>query len=185
MRTSILATGFLLLAATAVAQTTTTTTTAAPATDTTAPPLIKNVDADPGDSPMVRAAKRAVKARQNPSQRRVVSLTTSTVGTRGRVAYSSGPAEGPKLPPPASDAKTVPPPKVLSAEERAKQHKQEVQTKLRRLAAEESQIGTELDEPYGHDQDEDRVDQRLSEIAAERKKLEESMQTPPPPPPPY
>jgi hypothetical protein len=127
---------------------------------------------------MVRAAKRAVASRKNPGQRRVVTLTSSGAATRGRVAVSSGAVEGPKIPPPPSDAKKVTPPQPISAQERLARHQAEVQEKLRKLAAEEQQISTELDEPYGHDRDEDAVELRLKEIEAERKKLLES--TPPP-----
>lgn len=175
MRSFLIAAGALVLAVHVQAQSTTTTATDA---TTTAPPLIKNVAEEPNDSPMVRAAKRAVASRQNAGQRRVVTLTSSGAATRGRVAVSSGPTEGPKLPPPPSDAKRAEPPKVLTAQERAAKHQAEVQGKLKQLAAEEERISTELDEPYGHDMDEDAVEKRLTEIEAERKKLMES--TPPP-----
>lgn len=177
MRSLIVATAVLVFAAHLDAQQTATTTTTAG--DGTAPPLIKTVADDPNDSPMVRAAKRAVKARQNPTQRRVVSLSTSGAATtRGRVAVSSGPAEGPKLPPVPSDAKTVTAPRVLSPQDAAARQQAETQEKMRKLQAEEERIRPELDEQYGHEMDEDQVDQRLTEIEAERRKLE----TPPPPP---
>lgn len=175
MRTFILSSA-VLLAVTANAQTATTTASA----DGAAPPLIKNVEANPNDSPMVRAAKRAVKARQNPTQRRVVSLSGSNVATRGRVAVSSGPVEGPRALPPISDAKQVPPPKAVTPAEMAAQVRQELMAKLQKLDAEEKRIGTEVDEPYGHDMDEDDVEQRLAQIAEERKKLETVLRTIPP-----
>jgi hypothetical protein len=177
MRSFIVTTGILVFAAHVHAQSAPATTTATPAPDA-APALIKTVADDPNDSPMVRAAKRAVRARQNPTQRRVVSLTTSSTATRGRVAISSGATEGPKIPPKPSDAKSVTPPKVMTAQEAAAKHRAEVQEKLRKLQAEEERIGTELDEPYGHDEDEDAVEKRLAEIAAERKKLQESVKPP-------
>ena len=168
-----------ILAAQIQAQTTPTTTTTTPADPAADPPLIKTVADDPNDSPMVRAAKRAVRARQNPAQRRVVSLTKSDTQTRGRVAFSTGTAEGPKVPPPPSDAKPVTPPKVMTAAEAAAKHQAEVQEKLRQLQAEEERIRPELDEQYGHEMDEDEVDKRLAEIEAERKKLQESVNRPP------
>jgi hypothetical protein len=174
MRSFLIATAALVLAAHAHAQT-------APATTTTddaaAPPLIKTVVDDPNDSPMVRAAKRAVAARQRAGQRRVVTLAPSGAATKGRVAVSSGPAEGPKVPPPPSDAKRVEPPKVVSAQEKAARHQAEVQQKLRQLQAEEERIASQLDEEHP-ELDEDFIDKRLAEIAVERKKLLES--TPPP-----
>ncbi|HEU4888192.1 MAG TPA: hypothetical protein VFV49_09920 [Thermoanaerobaculia bacterium] len=188
MRSFIVATGILVLAAHADAQSTTAsapapsstnTATAAPAED---PPLIKTVAEDPNDSPMVRAAKRAVASRQNPKQRRVVSITSSSTATRGRVAVSSGPAHGPKVPPPPSDAKTITPKKPPTPAELAAQHRAMVLEKLRKLEAEEGPLGVEADEQYGHEMDEDAVEKRLTEIAAERKKLLESLNSPPPPP---
>ena len=176
MRSFLVATGILVLAAHVHAQSSATTAAPAPA-EGTAPPLIKTVVDDPNDSPMVRAAKRAVASRQNPGQRRVMSVTASGAPTRGRVAVSTGPAEGPKVPPPASDAKHVPPPKPPTAQERAAQHRAEVQAKLKSLAAEEQRIAAELEEEQP-EMDEDFINKRIEEIATERQKLLES--TPPP-----
>lgn len=186
MRSFIVATGILVLAAHADAQSTTasapapaSTTTAAPAAAPEDPPLIKTVADDPNDSPMVRAAKRAVASRQNPKQRRVVSVKPTSAGTatRGRVAVATGPVEGPKVPPLPSDAKAVTPPKELSQSELAAQHRAMVQEKLRQLKSEEERIAAELDEETP-EMDEDLIDKRLADIEAERKKLQES--TPPP-----
>lgn len=173
MRPFLIATAALVLAVQIEAQTTTTTTAD---TTATAPPLIKTVEEDPNDSPMVRAAKRAVASRQNAGQRRVVTLNASGTATRGRVAISSGAAEAPKLPPPPSDAKRVTPPKVVTAQERAAKQQAEVQEKLRQLKNEEERIAGELDEETP-EMDEDLIDKRLAEIEAERKKL---LSTPPP-----
>ena len=177
MRHFILYAGMFIVAAHAQAQTV-----AAPPAESTTPPLTKTVTIDPNDSPMVRAAKRAVASRVNPAQRRVVSLTSTN--TRGRLAIATGPTEGPRIPP----AQTPPGP---SGEERQRASVKEVgrlkavaetekQEKLKQLAVEEGLLGTEMDEPYGNDVDEDRAVKRLSEIEAERKKLQET--TPPPPP---
>ncbi|MFL6246608.1 MAG: hypothetical protein ACJ74H_11325 [Thermoanaerobaculia bacterium] len=172
MRSFLLATGTLLLAAHLHAQTASATTAD---TTTTAPPLIKSVAESPNDSRMVRAAKRAVASRQSAGQRRVVTLTSSGAATRGRVAVSSGSVEGPKLPP--AEPKKVPQPKVISAQEEAAQKQADLQAKLKNLEMEEARIRAELDEPYGHEMDEDAVEKRLSEIQAERKKL---LEAPPP-----
>lgn len=176
MRSFIVATGILVFAAQVHAQSATT---AATPAETTAPPLIKSVADDANDSPMVRAAKRAVASRVHPTQRRVISLTSSSTATRGRVAVATGPTEGPRIPPAPSDAKTVTKPNVITAQTAAAKHRAEVQEKLKKLEAEESRLGVETDEPYGNDIDEDQVEKRLAEIAAERKKLQEA---PPPPP---
>lgn len=176
MRSFLIATGVLVLATQVQAQSSTTTTD----TTSTAPPLIKSVADDPNDSPMVRAAKRAVASRQNSGQRRVVTLAAPGAATRGRVAIASGPAIGPKLPPPPPqpDAVRAGAPKVITAQERVAARRQaEVQQKLKQLKNEEERIAAELDEEHP-EMDEDLIDKRLAEIEAERKKLLQS--TPPP-----
>jgi hypothetical protein len=195
MRSLLVATSLLVFAAhvhaqsaksapasTKTAPASTTATTAKP--DDTAPALIKTVVDDPNDSPMVRAAKRAVASRlRNPSQRRVVSLTTTS--TRGRFSVSTGPAEGPRLPPVPSDAKPVKTPLVTNAQEAAALQKAQVQEKLKRLETEQAMLAAETEEPYGGDIEEDQVDKRMSEIQAEQQKLQQTTApTPPPPSPP-
>ena len=176
MRSFLIATGALVLAAQVHAQTAPATATD---TTTTAPPLIKSVADDPNDSPMVRAAKRAVASRQNAGQRRVVTLAASGAATRGRVAVATGPTEGPKLPPlPSPEAKKAASP-LKTAEQRAANRQAEVQERLKQLKNEEERIAAELLEETP-EMDEDLIDKRLAEIEAERKKLQQS--TPPPPP---
>ena len=93
------------------------------------------------------------------------------------MAISSGPVEGPNVPPPPSDAKKVEPPKVMSAQEKAARHQAEVQEKLKQLQNEAQRSAAELDEEHP-EMDEDLINKRLEEIVVERKKLLES--TPPP-----
>jgi hypothetical protein len=183
MRSFLIATGILVFAVHANAQSGSTSTpapAAKPAAAETTPALIKSVADDPNDSPMVRAAKRAVASRQNPGQRRVVRLTTSGGATRGRVAISSGPTEGPMVPPPVPDTTHVPQPKPSSAQENAARRQAEVREKLKNLAAEEERIAAELMEEQP-EMDEDFIDKRVVEIEAERKQLQESLNAPPPP----
>jgi hypothetical protein len=192
MRLVLIAAGVLVVAGRLHAQSASTTTAssttapaaataaAAPAVDTGAPPpLVKSVTVEAGDSPMVRAAKRALAARVAPGQRRVVSLTTSN--TRGRVSVSTGPAEGPVVPPAPTSLYPMTKPESqqtstqreasrLAAEKRAAA----MQDRLKQLAAEEAVLASEADEPYGHAMDEDQVEKRLTEIQAERKRLQES-----------
>ena len=180
MRHFILCTGILMCAARAIGQSAPATT--QPAEGSTTPALTKTVVANPNDSPMVRPAKRAVAARVHPSQRRVISLTTSN--TRGRLAFATGPTEGPKVPPPTP---TGPPVSATAAqqpaggEQEAAKRAVAVQEKLEQLQIEASRMSAETDEPYGNDVDEDLAEKRLAEIEAERKKLQQSY--PPPPPP--
>jgi len=178
MRHFIVCAGILLLTARVFGQSAPATT--EPTASSTTPALTKTVAANPNDSPMVRAAKRAVAARVHPSQRRVISLTTSN--TRGRLAFATGPTEGPKVPPPAP---TGPTPAAVYQAAMAKQEAAKravaVQEKLEQLQIEASRLNEEIDEPYGNDVDEDLAEKRLAEIEAERKKLQQA--NPPPPPP--
>ena len=138
---------------------------------------------DPNDSPMVRAAKRAVASRlRNPNQRRVVSLSTSSTTTRGRFSRLDGSCRGAEAPARAVRCQAAQDAAVTTAQEAAALQKAQVQEKLKRLEAEESMLAAETDEPYGGDIEEDQVDKRLSEIEAERKKLQQEQATPPPPP---
>lgn len=174
MRHLIVATGILVLVAHVHAQSEP----PAKPSETTTPPLMKTVTIDPSDSPMVAAAKRAVASRVHPSQRRVISLTSTMA--RGRVAQATGPTTGPRvLPLPTSSTPSTQASQPTSAQRAARKQEAEVQEKLKKLEAEESRLGVETDEPYGNDIDEDQVEKRLAEIAAERKKLQEA---PPPPP---
>lgn len=186
MRSFIVFTGILVLAAQADAQsgttaastTTTTAASAAPAAED--PPLIKTVAEDPNDSAMVRAAKRAVASRQNAKQRRVIRITPAGTATRGRVAVSTGSVEGPRVPPPSPQAQPAPAVRVPTQQEIAA-HRAQVEARLKQLEAEEGPLGDEADQQYGDEMDEDYVEKRLTEIAAERKKLLESLNSPPPP----
>jgi hypothetical protein len=170
---SILLTGILVLAVPVHPQSAATT--SASTDDAATPALTKTVVVEPNDSPMVRAAKRAVASRVPTAQRRVVSLTTTN--TRGRVAFASGPTEGPKALPPAPATSPAPKPQPSQQAEA----KRAAEEKLKKLEAEQAMVAAEMDEPYGGDIEEDQVEKRLSEIEAERKKLQ---QTPPPPPEP-
>ncbi|HYC61271.1 MAG TPA: hypothetical protein VEK79_17080 [Thermoanaerobaculia bacterium] len=154
-----------------------------PATTTTSdapPPLVKTVVVEPTDSPMVRAAKRAVAARVHPSQRRVISLTTTM--TRGRIAQGSGTTELPVIPPPSveppSPATQREAARRIAAEKAAAEKAAAVQKRLKELEQEEGMLAQEADQQYGDEVDEDLVEKRLAEIEAERKKL----LAPPPPP---
>lgn len=180
MRHLIIATGILVIAAHATAQSTTKAAPPAPVADTTVPPLMKTVADDPNDSPMVRAAKKAVASRVNAGQRRVVTLATTT--SRGRFAESSGASSGPTVVPlsPPGWATPVQRPQPSASEREAAQKAEAVrQEKLKKLQAEQGAMGAEMDEPYGHEVDEDEAEQRLAKAAAEQQKLEQSAPKPP------
>lgn len=179
MRNVIIVIGTLFLATEASAQQSSNP--PAATTSDAPPPLVKTVVVDPTDSPMVQAAKRALAARVHPSQRRVISLNATM--TRGRVAQGSGTTELPKIPPPS-----VEPPSVATQREAARRVNEQkaaaeraaaLQKRLKELEQEEGILANEADQQYGDEADEDLVEKRLAEIAAERKKL---LETPPPRP---
>jgi hypothetical protein len=127
------------------------------------------------DSPLVRAAKLAVASRQHPSNRRVITVTVGGTAGRGRLAQGTGPVNGPNLPPAAVPA--TPDPAWEQRAQATAKREAEVKERMRQLAQQEQVVGAEIDEPYGGDIEEDAVEQRLSEISAQR-------QGQPPPPPP-
>lgn len=177
MRKVIFVIGTVVIAAHANAQQS-----SPPATTSDAPPpLVKTVVVEPTDSPMVRAAKRAVAARVHPSQRRVLSLNPTM--TQGRIAQGSGTTELPKIPPPSveppSPATQREAQRRVAAQKAAAERAATVQKRLKELEQEEGVLTNEADQQYGDEVDEDMVEKRLAEIAAERKKL---LATPPPPP---
>ena len=180
MRHFVIAAGILAIAVHANAQSAKVQSTPAPPAESTTPALTKTVTVDPNDSPMVRAAKKAVASRVNPAQRRVVSLNSAN--TRGRFAIASGPVEGPKVLP-LSPAST-PPSQPSASQQEAARRAAAVQKQLKKLETEQKILGSEMDEPYGHDLDEDQVEMRLYENQTEQKKLQQTTTPTPPPPPP-
>jgi hypothetical protein len=180
MRHFVIAAGILALAAHANAQSSAKSSPPPPAEAAT-PALTKTVAIDPNDSPMVRAAKKAVASRVNPAQRRVVSLNSTN--TRGRFAIATGPAEGPKVPP--MSPATTPAAQPSTSQQEAAQRTEAVQKQLKKLETEQSRMAAEMDEPYGGDLDEDQVEKRMYELQAQQQKLQQTTApTPPPPPPP-
>jgi hypothetical protein len=188
MRHFIIAAGILAIAVHANAQSAnaqSTKTQSAKAQSASAPPaestpaLTKTVTVDPNDSPMVRAAKKAVASRVNPAQRRVVSINSTN--TRGRFAIASGPVEGPKVQPLSP---STPPAQPSAAQQEAAKRAAAVQKQVKKLEAEANKLGAEMDEPYGNDLDEDQVEMRLYESQKELQKLQTTTPNPPPPPPP-
>jgi hypothetical protein len=170
MRHLIVATAVLIAATSSHAQSQ-----PAAASDSAAPALTKSIVIQAGDSPLVRAAKSAVASRQHPSNRRVLTLGRNT--GRGRFAQATGPTEGPNIPP--STAYVPPKPDNSGANQANAQRAAEVQSRLKQLEQEEQVVGAEMDEPYGGDIEEDAVDKRLTDIAAERQKLQQEQQKPP------
>jgi hypothetical protein len=182
MRQLIVATGIAIIAVSShaqssTAQSSTTQSSTAAAAETTEPALTKSVVLSVGDSPLVRAAKIAVASRQNPAKRRVITIGSSA--GRGRFSQATGPTQGPSIPPSSTASVAGPSESQIMEANQRKAQAAEVQKRLNQLAQEEQRVGAELDEPYGGDIEEDAVEKRLSDISAERQKL----QQPAPPPP--
>ncbi|HEV7765558.1 MAG TPA: hypothetical protein VGQ76_11195 [Thermoanaerobaculia bacterium] len=178
MRHLIVGAGILVIAASAHAQTT-----AAATPDS--PPLTKTVVIESGDSPLVRAAKRAVASRQGTDARRVITVRTSAAGAgRGRFAEATGPISGPQVPAITNPAKPNTSSQKSEAQRKAAEaQKAHVDAKLKQLAEEEAMVAAEADEPYGGDMEEDEVDARLGSIEEQRRELQPVQQPPPPKPP--
>jgi hypothetical protein len=179
MRHFVIAAGILAIAAHAHAQSTVQAPPPPPAEPAT-PALTKTVTIDPNDSPMVRAAKKAVASRVSSAQRRVVSLNSTN--TRGRFAISSGPVAGPKVPPPSPTSTPAVRPSP-SQQQEAAQRAAAVQKQLKKLETQQNRMAAEMDEPYGGDLEEDLVEKRMYEIQEQQKKLQQSTSPTPPPPP--
>jgi hypothetical protein len=138
------------------------------------PELIRTVAIHSGDSPLVQAAKKAVAARQNSKSR--IKINDRTVRGAGHVSQGTGPAVvSMNLPPAPSYA---PPPGADPADV-ARQ--KELAAKIEALKQEQERMAAEADEPYGGDVEEDRVDQRQSQIPQEIDQLQRQ-QTPSRPP---
>jgi hypothetical protein len=139
----------------------------APATRVITPTasLINSVVVTPADSPLVRAAKRAVAARQNQNATNRVMISSTTL-RRGRFAQSTGPVAAPVPLPPSAPAnppapRTAPDPNAAA-----------VQAKIDALKQEQERLASEANEPYGGDMEEDQVEARQKQTQEELQKLQ-------------
>lgn len=167
MRHLIVGAGIVIIAASAHAQTTTSGT-------TDSPPLTKTVVVEPTDSPLVRAAKRAVASRQNSTSRRVVTVRSAGVGAgRGRFSEATGPTTGPQVPSISTPTKTATNSQKSEAQRKADAvQKEQVDRRLKQLAEDEARVAAEMDEPYGGDMEEDEVDAQMGAIEQQRQQLQ-------------
>jgi hypothetical protein len=185
MRTGALAALSIFAAATmswsATAQTTRTpppapnTQTPAPATRVITPTasLINSVVVTPADSPLVRAAKRAVAARQNQNATTRVMISSTNL-RRGRYAQSTGPVAAPIPLPPSAPAnppapRTAPDPNAAA-----------VQAKIDALKQEQEHLASEAGEPYGGDIEEDQVEARQKQTREQLEQLQKLQNAKPP-----
>lgn len=120
------------------------------------PPLISSTAAQAGDSPLVRAARRAVEARVSAAGRQVISSQTLR---RGTVSQASGPAHAPNV-------NYFDPPPGASQKEDNRQA-EETKKKIEKLQQEQKIMADEADQgPYG-EYDEDYVEGRMTQIPQE------------------
>ncbi len=144
-------------------------------TAATAASLVQDTTFRTDDSPLVRAAKRTLAARKGAQNVPVHRVTDATLKrSSGRVAFASGPVNGPSLPPlPEPEGPPVPVPQAPP--DRTAETRQRIEA----LQQEQRRMRDEADEgPYGQI-DEDVVERRLNEIPNEIQQA-----TPPPTSPP-
>jgi hypothetical protein len=139
------------------------------------PQLVQSVDVQPGDSPLVRAAKRAVANRQNAKDRVTVKVT----GT-GHLSQPPGPARDLKMPPPLEP--TAPAPASIDADG-IRARNAEIERRIKALQDEQTRLGAEADQPYAGDRtEEDDLERRMTTIQQKidelRRQLKDSTPTP-------
>jgi hypothetical protein len=121
------------------------------------PPLISSTTAQAGDSPLVRAARRAVAARIATAGRQVISSQTLR---RGTVSQASGPAHGPSV----NYDET---PANMPKQEEENRQALEAKKRIEKLQEEQRIMADEADQgPYG-EYDEDYVEGRMTQIPRE------------------
>jgi hypothetical protein len=138
------------------------------------PQLVQSVAEQPGDSPLVRAAKRAVARRQNAKNR-----ITITGATAGHISQGTGTLKPIVVPPePAPAPANAIDPSVVRARNDA------IERQIRLLEDEKSRLGVETDEPVGGDgPDEDAVVRRLTDLQQKidaLRKQQKDLALPPP-----
>jgi hypothetical protein len=139
------------------------------------PPLTSTTLVQAGDSPMVRAAKRAVAARQPGGMR--IMIDNNVVG-QGRMYQANEPTAAlpiyrptvPDLP----EASPAPPAGPSAAE---------VKQKVEALKNEQARTFADSDDQYGNEIDEDLAEKRMSEIPQQIQTLQTPLQTPQATPP--
>jgi hypothetical protein len=138
------------------------------------PQLIHSVTINPGDSPLVQAAKKAMAARHAADQR--IRIDERMTRGRGHVSQSTGPVTvSLNVPSSGNDGSSSTPATEVDAT------RQKVQAQVQALRQEQEMIAAEADEQYANDIEEDQVDQRQTQIPNEIQQLQP--QQPPPAPP--
>jgi hypothetical protein len=122
--------------------------------------LVQDTTFRTDDSPLVRAAKRTLAARKGGQNLPVHRVTDATLKRGGRVAFASGPVNGPTVPP-------LPEPEGPPVPQALPDRTAETQQRIQALQQEQRRMRDEADEgPYG-EIDEDVVERRLTEIPNE------------------
>jgi hypothetical protein len=175
MRTGALAISILAAAASLSAQSQQSAKPPAPETRVITPKatLITSVAVAPEDSPLVRAAKRAVAARQNGNVTNRVVISSANL-RRGKYAQATGPVNGPKPLPPTTPAN--PPAPTVAPDPTAAA----VAARIEALKQEQKRLAAEADEPYGGDIEEDDLDARQKQTQQQLEQLEKLQKQKPP-----
>jgi hypothetical protein len=138
------------------------------------PQLVQSVAEQPGDSPLVRAAKRAVARRQNAKNR-----ITITGAAAGHISQGTGTLKPIVVPPEPAPARTnAIDPNVIRA------RNEMLEQQIRTLEDEKTRLGAETDEPVGGDgPNEDAVVRRITDLQQKidaLRKQQKDLAVPPP-----
>lgn len=164
-----------LSAQTQTAETQSTQTPTQTVTESTQPPpqpsLVHSAEVQPGDSPLVQAAKRALAKRQNTKTRLTV------VPGSGHISQGTIPLKPIDLPP---ESKPTTRPGIDPNVTRRKI--EEIERQIRVLESEQKRLGAEADEVVGGDEDEDAVGKRMTNLQVKIDELRLQLKQIPPPP---
>jgi hypothetical protein len=144
-------------------------------TEATQPPqqpsLVHTAEVQPGDSPLVQAAKRALAKRQNAKNRLTV------VPGSGHISQGTIPLKPLVLPPePKSSTRPGIDPNIN------RRKAEDIERRIRILESEQKRLGAEADEVVGGDVDEDAVGKRLTDLQEKIDELRLQLKQIPPPP---
>jgi hypothetical protein len=149
-----------------------------PAVDPYAPPLLTNVNEVAGDSRLVRAAKQTVAARRRMTGK-TWKIDDSMVGHQ--VAVAPGPKSG-NVSGPANRGGAYADSRSASTFSSAAPgaSRSDLQAKKASLKNEQSRMSEETDQPYSGDVDQEKAEQRLTQVPAQINQVDKQLERKPP-----
>jgi hypothetical protein len=154
--------------------------TASAALAQTVAPLIQDATVQPGDSPLVAAAKRALAARQRAVGSDSAWVIDDSMVRHFRIADAAAPP--PSLPPASAPTRAEVPSTFSSYDGTAARQQQERERAA--LQREQQLMAEENDQPYGGGVSEDHVVERMTQIPKQIEAIDRQAQQQPSPPPP-